>query len=833
MRRSQQLAHRESELEAQQRESVRTAIRKDPFSVSEAQIEIASPDVVIRLHSLGTSLRAHAGSRRGRAVLESLYYTPHVRSEGAFLLPTEQIRPFIKHLAAEHTVFAVAEEAGARLKASASLRASIMDGSYAPSEHELRDALLTPILHVSHEAFSLLECSTPHLAALFPDEQSHARRRRMASSLSVPQVLDALRSCMQRGMKIWMTKEAHDALERCTIARAPITEGFPEHILALRVPVCAWICGGATRGGLLISDECFQRTNGGDDGVWSPEQHTIHPWFPGYWYITVPNAGPRAWYIECQAYLRGKGIDAPSSAEFLDLMAEYARREERRRQRDYYLSLDDTEVGLVDHELESKLFPHQRIAVHWLLRHDYGFLGDDMGLGKTITVLAALDERRRRGDADFFLVVCPNSLVRNWLREAAQWTPELSLFALPKGKSAREKALGELSSHGPCGVVVNYETVRIPEVARALLEHCRGRTSVLCLDESQRVKNAKGQTFHALNGIAGECPYRVLMSGTPTPRELSDIWAQMALLDRGERFGTHYIEWLKTVAELGNEYSEIAVRRYIPERINVVIDRVHEVLLRRRKEEVTNLPPKLFSVRDVELESDQRRRYDEIREELLIRISKTDGREFVKAIDSILEEYLRAVQIASNPRLIDETWQGTPAKFRELDTIVDEVVGERGEKLVIWTNYVTNVRELTARYREHRAAPFFGGVDPKERAETVKAFQSDSTDSPRILVAVPAAGGVGITLTAAQTAVYVEKSWNAEHWLQSVDRIHRIGQRGTVHIISLHACKIDEAIAANLRRKERLQARLLQGVPLEDGDDASPSREELIAAVLE
>jgi SNF2 family DNA or RNA helicase len=115
----------------------------------------------------------------------------------------------------------------------------------------------------------------------------------------------------------------------------------------------------------------------------------------------------------------------------------------------------------------------------------------------------------------------------------------------------------------------------------------------------------------------------------------------------------------------------------------------------------------------------------------------------------------------------------------------------------------------------------------------VRAFQEQ--DHPKILVAVPAAGGVGITLTAAQTAVYIDKTWNAEHWMQSVDRIHRIGQRGTVNIISLLGCKVDEIIHWNLRRKERTQAQVLG-----DGDRASrtsagslPSRAELLEALEE
>ena len=254
------------------------------------------------------------------------------------------------------------------------------------------------------------------------------------------------------------------------------------------------------------------------------------------------------------------------------------------------------------------------------------------------------------------------------------------------------------------------------------------------------------------------------------------------------------------------------------------------MLLRRRKEEVVALPEKTFAVRDVMLSGDQLKRYEEIRKELLLRITSAEGQAFTRQIESILEEYLRAVQIASNPRLVDENWKGEPAKFLELDEIVRELVDEQGRKIVIWTNYRQNVHELVDRYSDYAAAGFSGEVSQAERMAVIDDFQSQASDSCKVLVAIPAAGGVGITLTAAQTAVYIDKTWNAEHWMQSIDRLHRIGQKGSVTIVSLHACKVDEYISNNLAKKQKMQAQLLgEGKP--DHRMLTPTREELLALV--
>jgi SNF2 family DNA or RNA helicase len=525
----------------------------------------------------------------------------------------------------------------------------------------------------------------------------------------------------------------------------------------------------------------------------------------------------------------------PQSQSFERLARETEQRCALRERSAYYTSLDDIDAsriaGLPLAE-SARLFPHQRVAIEWLRQTPYAFLGDDMGLGKTLSVLSYYGSLRATSGFSLLLVVCPNSLTRNWAREASNWFPGLRVGVLVGDKASKAWALRLLAS-GDSEYdlfVVNYEAVRLEYVLPELEKLAGSRKTLLCLDESQRVKNPTAKTFKAINQLAPLCERRVLLSGTPTPKDVTDLWAQMRILDGGQRLGKSFYKWLGTVAELGTEYSQYAVKRFHEHEVSESILRAQEIMLRRRKERVVDLPPKIFSIREVALSGTQAERYEEVREGLILRMRSISGEQFVREITNILEEYLRAVQIASNPRLIDPQWKGDPAKFLELDEIVKEVVDEQGQKLVVWTNYLGNVSELCERYKHLGAAPFSGEVHAADRERTVREFQ-DGPDV-KILVAVPAAGGVGITLTAAQTAVYIDKTWNAEHWMQSVDRIHRIGQRGTVHVLSLLGCKVDEIIHWNLRRKEQNQARIL-------GDDAESgkglaygiTREELLEAL--
>lgn len=807
-------------------------ITANPFSVTRADIEITQPDIVFVLNEHGM-LRATLGRKsRAKRYLEDLTGAHYVRKEHSYFFPADSLTEFLKLLRDKKIRFAVEAATGARLKRGSLLRAHLVQRQGAGSGAELAEAMLFPILDSAEGSkfLRLIGWTTEQLRECLPDISAFSEKKARAARLSEIQAAEILYVAKSSGLKIWASREAQQRLDAFIQNHRKEFRGasFDDSLLSLEVPELAWITGLEGGGGILLSRALF------DERFKKSEQHWVHgilakdPRFPEQHFIRWRDSQLLEAYDSVSKHLAQQGI--PISRSFAELLADLRVRRKRLARRDRYHEMKDYPSPLRNKELSGKLFPHQRVAVRWLLETEHGILGDDMGLGKTLSVLSAVQELKTCGTIERFLVICPNSLVRNWMREAHQWTPALRLINLPGEKKERQRFLKTLN-HSPHfdGIVVNYETARLEYVYPELKSLFSKSPSLLCIDESQRIKNPLSKAFEAINELAEVFQRRILLTGTPTPRDLSDIWGQMMIVDRGERFGTRYFDWLPKVAELGNKYSDMAVRKFIPEQVEETIHRVHEVLLRRSKEEVINLPEKLFSVRDIELSGDQLQRYNEVRDELLVRVTKLDGNDYVRSIDSILEQYLRAVQIASNPRLVDPNWKGEPAKFEELELIANEVVlGQRG-KLVIWTNYLLNVDELTNRFSPLGVAAYSGQVDAAERQESVLRFQDPRSDL-RILVAVPGAGGVGITLTAAQTAVYVDKTWNAEHWMQSVDRIHRIGQTGTVNIISLHSSKVDELIAWNVRRKEQMQAKLLRGIEPKD-EELRPTLQELISAL--
>lgn len=772
----------------------RRAIRKNPFEVSDELIQQAEPDIIFKKAPHGTGVAVISATSKQKPL--KILNTFGKQRESVFMLSAHQSTELVKELKRQGVLFAVHEEIGALLKDSSNERRKLLDGDTLSTGDALQRTLLVPYVDFD-SSFVIQSAHHAKLKHLLPMVRSEVLRKERSENLSSKDIFLVLYQALEKNVELYITQRAFDALK--IIHLESLEEGF-EDFNALH-PLVSNLS-------IIVREKKVHLKSA---------PHLSSPLLQSLFHSRQVNSS--------SSFTRSRRVIEDENRKSLSI--------ERVHRNKDFRSMSDFDVALKNTQLKLTLFPHQRVAVGWLLENERAFLGDDMGLGKTVSVLAAADEKISKKEASLLCVIAPASLVPNWIREAKKWLPERVFASLPQGKAERIKFLNELVRYGGShlhGIVLSYEALRLEYVTGYIKEFLSLRPSLLCLDESQRIKNHQSKAFQSMMQVAPTCGVRWMLSGTPIPRSISDIWTQIRILDDGERFGKSYYKWLGSVAELGNEWSPYAVKSFYPEAVEKTIIKVQELLLRRRKEEVLNLPAKIFHTRDIELHGEQKKRYDEIKDELMVRINALDGDSFYKEIDSLLEQYLRAVQVASNPRLVDETFKGEPAKFLELDDIISEIVEERGEKIVVWTNYLGNVHELTERYKRLGVKGFSGEVNPKEREKFIRDFQDPEGDT-KILIAVPAAGGVGITLTQAQTAVYLDKTWNGEHWIQSVDRIHRIGQTGTVNIISLCASKIDTLISINLRRKESTLKKLLDSEGVLSVEDFGPTKEELIEAV--
>jgi SNF2 family DNA or RNA helicase len=456
--------------------------------------------------------------------------------------------------------------------------------------------------------------------------------------------------------------------------------------------------------------------------------------------------------------------------------------------------------------LPQGLMPHQAVAAQFLAVRDGALLCDEQGLGKTFSALAAFQVIKAQGNADRLVVVCPNSLKSTWAREAAERFPEWTVSVSSGSKAQRRRAYGADADI----YIANYEAARTD---RAELRLLLGRAkSVLACDESHSAKNPDSRTVSALEFIRGSATKVWVMTGTPITNRLTDCYTQVHLADGGRLLGSRVTFWDKYGRNPGrNEAQDLQ-------------SRLSTIVLRRTKDDVLDLPERMFEDREIRLTGEQGRLYRQMRDSFYGEIAAMDEVGFASKTMNILTRLLRLVQIASNPRLVVPGYTGDPAKFVELDSLLEDLIEGNGRKVVLWSYYVRNIREFLVRYDRYHPVAIFGEVELAERTRAVERFQED--DSVRLFIGNPQAAGTGLTLNAAHHAIYETLSWRYDLYAQSLDRIHRIGQG---HPVTYHRLfgegTIDLGISESLERK-RLMASDAMG---DDIRGLEPTRQALLA----
>jgi SWI/SNF-related matrix-associated actin-dependent regulator 1 of chromatin subfamily A len=287
--------------------------------------------------------------------------------------------------------------------------------------------------------------------------------------------------------------------------------------------------------------------------------------------------------------------------------------------------------------------------------------------------------------------------------------------------------------------------------------------------------------------------HKVIMTGTPIANRPVDLWAQYYFLDGGQLLGADQ----KSFAAAYDPDSE-----GVEDRLERLSTLVRANSIRRLKDDTLELPDKLFLVHDIQLAGAQKAMYDTCATELTIELRAMSGEAYTHEVDNVLERLLRLVQIASNPGLLDPQFAAPVAKLDYLGQLCDRLLVEH-DKVIVWSGFVQNIETVAQRLRRYHPVVIHGGVGPEERAQVVSAFQD--ADVNRILVANPAAAREGLTLTRASAAVYLDRNFNLVDYLQSQDRIHRIGQSRQCEIHKLVAAgTVDEYVDAVIELKQSI-----------------------------
>ncbi|QOV87602.1 DEAD/DEAH box helicase [Humisphaera borealis] len=427
-----------------------------------------------------------------------------------------------------------------------------------------------------------------------------------------------------------------------------------------------------------------------------------------------------------------------------------------------------------------------------------GVLADDMGLGKTVQVLALLEARRRervatpdaqgnvpstlQGTASGpSLVVAPRSLIFNWRQEALKFSPNLRVLdhtAVDRVRSADHFKDYDL-------VLTTYGTLR-----RDMSYFRDIRFDYAILDEAQAIKNASSESAKAARLVQAD--HRLALSGTPVQNHLGELWSLFDYLNPGMMGSVGVFRDLS--ADAANR--DVSARELLARALRPFV-------LRRTKEQVAkDLPEKLEQTIYCELEKDQRKLYDELRDHyrtsLLDRVAK-EGMNKAKIM--VLEALLRLRQAACHPGLIDKKRSKEPsAKLETLMERIAEVVDE-GHKVLIFSQFTSMLAIVKERLDDQKFVYEYLDGRTKDRQAHVDRFQSDP-DCKLFLISLKA-GGVGLNLTAADYVFLLDPWWNPAVEAQAIDRAHRIGQDKRVFAYRLIAKDTVEEKVVQLQQSKR------------------------------
>jgi SNF2 family DNA or RNA helicase len=517
------------------------------------------------------------------------------------------------------------------------------------------------------------------------------------------------------------------------------------------------------------------------------------------------------------------------------------------------------EVLVDGYEFKRPPMKHQLLGWQFLHALQEPALFGDCGTGKTFMVITFADSLVKRGEQWIFLVVCPVNLIQHvWIEDAAK-------FSELRAVSLREGATRMLSQDWPAGVdradpavrelaraaakrrrnamlkerfkqesdlyIINPENIRGPKEKR-VLELCKrkqkeGYKICLVIDESSKLKNRTSATYNALKHIRAYCERCIIMTGTPSPNGVLDLWAQFSVLDGGKTLQPSFVDYryevareiaLRGLSYQGKGGKTMPVTKWHPrpgaaQKIYQVIE---PRMIRFRTEDCVDLPPRHFVMRDVEMNAEQSSVYEDMENMLF---AEFEGAPITARVAATKLLKLREI---TGGFIITDAGKEVPLgkdspKMLELDALLEQSIADKlgddgpPSKALIWAQYQWECKALVKRYSSlYGAKGLFGGISSGAKDDAIRSFKTNP--KCRVLVCHPASAGHGLTLIEANYAFYYSMSYNFEEFYQSYRRMTRPGQKRTMtYYFLVVPDSIDEDLVEAIRSKKNLSDLITDG----------------------
>lgn len=472
----------------------------------------------------------------------------------------------------------------------------------------------------------------------------------------------------------------------------------------------------------------------------------------------------------------------------------------------YLKMLDMYDEQDADYLSRTKPFEHQMESFNYALTHNKFLLGDEQGLGKTKQALDIAVARKHK--MRHCLIVCGvNNLKWNWYKEVEIHTNEkahiLGSRVNRKGKtvigSSAERLADLKQIHDEYFLITNIETLRDKSIQSQIKKMCSdGIIGMTIIDEIHKCKNSQSKQGKAIHCCCSY--YRLALTGTPLMNNPVDLYNVLKWLE----VENHSLTYFKNLyCEMGGfgGYEIIGYKN-----LDQLENSLNKNMLRRRKEEVLDLPPKIYTDELLDLDSSQDKLYRDVTNQIIEDIDR------IMLLPNPLTELIRLRQVTSNPNILTSK-NITNVKYDRILGILESTT----DKVIIFSNWTKVINPLYIKLSSLGYNPALVTGESKDPILEMNKFQSDNTC--KVILGTTPALGTGYTLTAANTVIFIDEPWSKAIKDQAEDRCHRIGTKGTVNIITL-ICKdtIDERIHQIIKDKGELSDRIVDGKAVQPSD---------------
>jgi SNF2 family DNA or RNA helicase len=444
---------------------------------------------------------------------------------------------------------------------------------------------------------------------------------------------------------------------------------------------------------------------------------------------------------------------------------------------------------VVDFEFKTTPLPHQIEAFNYGIERDKLLIGDEQGLGKTKESIDICVARKK--ELYKTLIVCGvNSVKYNWEKEIKVHSTEKSAMIDGKTMDIRVQQLNDWYKGAEYFGIINIESLRNEKIQDALYIGIKdGFIGAIIVDEIHKAKNGSSQQGKALRIL--KAPVKIGLSGTPM-NKAEDLWNILTWLEVERR---SFYAFRNTYCIMGGYGGYKVIGHKNLESLNAELNKV---MLRRKKEEVLDLPPKVYSTEFVELTKAQQKIYRDIKNGIL-----EDMENILTSVNPLactlrLRQLTGGLFTADNPKL------------ERVKDMLDEEIIPNGNKAIIFSQWEQITELYKDALKEYNPIYITGKISPEDRQKEVERFQTD--DSCKLAIGTIGAMGTGLTLNKASYVFFVDKKWNSGDNAQAEDRAHRIGTAGTVNIISLVAKgSVDEGVEEYLIENKELFDKVVDG----------------------